>query len=54
MKILLDFQNGMRAVTINNPFSLCGLKFRQYFLHAQYLNGVTLVGSAHIMIAKNR
>ena len=25
MKILLDFQNGMRAVTLNSEFSLCGL-----------------------------
>ena len=26
MKILLDFQKGMRAVTLNSVFSLCGLK----------------------------
>ena len=25
MKILLDFQKGMRAVTLNSEFSLCGL-----------------------------
>jgi hypothetical protein len=30
MKILLDFQNGMRAVTLNSPFSLCGLKYAGY------------------------
>ena len=26
MKILLDLQNSMRAVTLNSEFSLCGLK----------------------------
>ena len=25
MKILLDLQNSMRAVTLNSEFSLCGL-----------------------------
>ena len=30
MKILLDFQNGMRAVTLNSEFSLCGLSKNPY------------------------
>ena len=27
MKILLDLQNSMRAVTLNSEFSLCGLTY---------------------------
>ena len=36
MKILLDLQNSMRAVTLNSEFSLCGLTIR-FLITAVYI-----------------
>ena len=37
MKILLDFQNGMRAVTLNSEFSLCGLTVTHFSFFVEFL-----------------